>query len=247
MSHYYTYKKNRKRYIRKASRVMGILLILLGSVGLLYIFFPLVSWQVYFAPVFAAQQIEAPIPKSTVITSGTMKSLLVAQARSLSGVDYTNVKNWFSSPHQVESGQPAKVPSYTLAVPTLGIKQAFVSTVDYDVGSHLVHYGGTSLPGENGTAVVFGHSTLPQLFDPTNYKAIFATAYKLKTGDILTAEVSGVVFTYEVYSVTVVDPDDPAILAQNFDNAYLTIVTCTPPGTTWKRLLIHSRLKHLQG
>jgi len=28
----------------------------------------------------------------------------------------------------------------------------------------------------------------------------------------------------------------------SFDNSYITLVTCTPPGTTWKRLVIRASL-----
>ena len=120
-----------------------------------------------------------------------------------------------------------------------------VSTVDTDVGKHLVNYEGTSILGDKGNAVIFGHSTLPQLYNPKDYKTIFANAYKLKIGDNIYGFVNGVSYLYKIYNTTVVDPSDTSIFAQSYNNSYLTLVTCTPPGTVWKRLIIKARLEKI--
>ena len=93
--------------------------------------------------------------------------------------------------------------------------------------------------------MIFGHSTLPQLFNAKDYKTIFANAYKLKNGDIIYATVKGVKYSYKIFKTIVVDPSDTSALEQDYDNSYLTLVTCTPPGTTWKRLVIKSRLERI--
>ena len=56
---------------------------------------------------------------------------------------------------------------------------------------------------------------------------------------------AGVNYTYKVESVTVVDPDNTTILEQNYDDSFLTLVTCTPPGTIWKRLAVKARIEKL--
>ncbi|MBI3070309.1 MAG: sortase, partial [Candidatus Levybacteria bacterium] len=173
--------------------------------------------------------------------------LITEATNTITGVDYTNAQNWFPSynpPSGKEAGNP-KVSSYALSIPKLKIKNATVSTVGYELDKYLVNYPGTAIPSDNGNAVVYGHSTLPQLFDPGNYKTIFATLYKLSVGDEVFATVENVTYRYKIFSVTVVDPSDTSIFSQTYDNSYLTLVTCTPPGTTWKRLIIKARLQKI--
>jgi sortase A len=239
MAKYYT--KSKPKNVRLFLRFVSIGIFASGILGMLYVFFPLLSWELYFAPVFAAQDVATPIPKTTVVNADTIQSLL---ASSFSGIDYSNAANWFPSYNANITSQP-KATSYTLTIPKLKIKDAFVSTVDNDLDHHLVNYGGTALPPEKGNAVVFGHSTLPQLFNPNNYKAIFATAHTLQVGDTIIAHINEISYTYKIFNITIVNPEDTTIFTQHYDNAYLTIVTCTPPGTTWKRLIIKSRVEKL--
>src|SRR5690606_26351929 len=129
------------------------------------------------------------------------------------------------------------------SIPKLKIENAIVSTRDYDLEQHLVQYFGTAIPGENGTAVIFGHSTLPSWFDPKNYKTIFATLHTIKTGDEIFITVNGATYKYKIFSILITDPEDTNILSQSYDNSYITIVTCTPPGTIWKRLIVRAALE----
>lgn len=242
MNNYYYQKSNAKSF-RKTLRFISIGLFILGVFVISYIFSPLFLWQIYFAPAFASQTITSPIPKSTVVNSSTIPSLLNTTLNNLQGVDYNDARNWFPSYKKPQNQN--SISSYKLSIPTLNINDAIVSTIDYDLSKHLVNYGGTALPPQKGTAVIYGHSTLPQLFNQNDYKTIFATLYKMKTGDEIIIKSSEVLYTYIVYSITVVDPEDASVFSQNYDNSYITLVTCTPPGTTWKRLLIKARLKSI--
>lgn len=241
MSKYYYSKKNRI-HIRTLFRGLSLLLVAIGLLGVGYVFFPLLSWQIYFEPVFAAQNIAAPIPKTTIVNADTIQSLISQASQALSGIDYSNAQNWFPT-YAPKNANKAKIATYLLSVPKLSITNAIVSTIDNNLTSHLVNYAGTAVPPDNGNAVIFGHSTLPQLFDPKNYKTIFANAHELHIGDTIILDVSGVTYTYKIFSITIVDPTDTSVLSQNYDNSYVTIVTCTPPGTTWKRLIIKSRIE----
>ncbi|MBI2074637.1 MAG: sortase [Candidatus Levybacteria bacterium] len=235
------YKKTKQKNFKLLLRFFGVLIFLTGLIVVAYVFFPLISWQLYFAP--ASQKLAAPIPKTNIITKNTIESLVLEAKNTVKGVDYSNAQNWFPT-FKAEKNE-SKLPSYVLSIPKLGIKNATVSTTDYDLNSHLVNYLGTSIPPDNGNAVIFGHSTLPQLFDPNNYKAIFATAYKLQANDEVFADVSGVLYKYKIFNIIIVDPTDTSIFSQSYDDSYLTLVTCTPPGTTWKRLIIKARLEKI--
>ena len=107
----------------------------------------------------------------------------------------------------------------------------------------MVNYPGTSIPPEKGNAVVFGHSTLPQLFNKNDYKTIFTNIYTLNPGDEIIVNVLGNEYKYKIENITVVDPDNTSVLEQNYSDSFLTLVTCTPPGTIWKRLVIKARIE----
>lgn len=239
----YFYKKSTRINIKLLLRIISIFIIACGIIMFLYVFSPLLLWQVYFAPAFATQNIALPIPKNTVVSKGSLQSLFAETKNHLQGVNYTNAENWF--PGYKGSQKKSSLDFYTLSIPKLSIQNAVVSTVDYDLSQHLVQYAGTSVPGEKGTSVIFGHSTLPQLFNPNDYKTIFANLYTLTLGDRIVIQRNTISYTYSISSIIVVDPTDTAVFSQDFDDSYITLVTCTPPGTTWKRLIIRASLQKL--
>lgn len=246
MSNKYYYKKTDKKNYRVIIRLLG-LLIFAGSVfSLVYFFFPLISWQIYFAPALNSQSFTSPIPKNKIVNAFTIKSLLSQASTNINGVDYTNAENWFPN-FNPKTGNVEKIPtaSYTISVPALKIEKAIVSTTDHDLSQHLINYNGTSIPPEKGNAVIFGHSTLPQLFKAGDYKTIFANLYKLKVGDQIYVNLDKISYLYKIYNIAVVDPTDNSIFTQNYNDSFLIIVTCTPPGTTWKRLVIKTRLEKI--
>lgn len=240
----YYYKKADKFFRKKILRLLSLLILFIGVVIVLYIFFPLISWQIYFVPALASSTIQTPIPKATIVNSSDIGSLISQAGNLLTGVDYTNAKNWFPGFNPAHPEQP-KIPSYMISIPKLKINNATVSTRDNNLAIHLVNYQGTAVPPKNGNAVIFGHSTLPQLFNPNDYKTIFTNAYQLRVGDEIYANVNGVSFRYRVFNINVVEPTDISIFEQDYSNSYLTLVTCTPPGTTWKRLIIKAKLEKI--
>lgn len=209
-----------------------------------YIFFPLLSWELYLQPAFAAQSYAAPIPAATIITKDYIQSLGQYALNAFSGTDYSRVENWVPASYKEVAVSP-QIASYYLSIPKLHIDNAVVSTIDNDLDIHLVHFPGTAIPPAKGTAAIFGHSTLPELFNAKNYKTIFATAHTLKVGDIITITTDNTVYSYRIFNISIVEPDDTSYLTQQYDDSYLTVITCTPPGTTWRRLIIKSKLEKI--
>lgn len=237
-------KKNKKNTVKKI-RLFGLGIAAIGCMSLLYFSFPLLSWKFYFEPVFASNAIQAPIPQTTVVTKTTLQSLVTNAVQS-TNVDFTNATNWFPQyrpPKKVALEN--KITAYNISIPKLDIRYAHVSTIDTDLSSHLIHYTNTPLPPEKGNAVIFGHSTLPQLFKATDYKTIFANLHTLEPSDIITVTIEGKEYTYRVESLTITTPDDTTVFTQDINKSYITLITCTPPGTTWKRLIVKAALvKH---
>lgn len=236
------YKKTKKKNVRKMIRFFGLGMSVTGFFVGLYIFFPLLSWEIYLQPVFASSSFTSPIPKNTMITKNYLQSLIKSTSSAFKGVDYGNAENWIPNAYK-EGAVEEKIASYLLSIPKLNITDAIVSTVDTDLSTHLVHFPGTAIPPSKGTAAIFGHSTLPQLYDSKNYKTIFANIHQLSVGDAVIISTNNTLYTYKIYDMSVTDAEDTSYLTQGYDSSYLEIVTCTPPGTTWKRLIVKARLE----
>lgn len=225
----YIYKKKFKKRVHPMRRMMGFVFLLSATAVGLYFFFPVISFNLYLTSVFASTDLTTPLPSD-----------LLANSISTFSTDYEDARNWY--PKVQTKNEKTTIKSYTLSIPKLEIDDAVVSTVNYNLAQNLVQYWETSNPGEKGTTVIVGHSTLPQMYSPGNYRTIFANLHRLKTGDEVHLKVGESTFTYKVYGSFITEPDDTAIFAQNSDNSYLTIVTCTPPGTVWKRLIVRAKL-----
>ena len=242
--HTLVYKKAKTRNIRKIIRFFGLGISLSGLIFGMYVFFPLFSWEVYLKPAFANQSFAAPIPKTTIVTQEYIQDLIKNTASSFRTVAYNNSQDWLPASYKDMQVQE-QVSLYTLSIPKLNITGATGSTIDNDLSQHLVHFPGTAVPPNKGNAAVFGHSTLPQLYDPKNYKTIFANILNVKVGDTFLVTVNNTLYTYKVIDISIVEADDDSYLTQQYDGSYLTIITCTPPGTTWKRLIIKSKLEKI--
>jgi len=159
--------------------------------------------------------------------------------------DYTQLSNWFESdPDQsISSTLPNySMSSYYISIPKLKIKEAEVIFGSADLKKSLIHYPKTALPGQYGSPVIFGHSVLPQFFNPESYLTIFSTLYRLKQGDEIFVNYDQIQYKYLVEEMFEVQPTDLSVLEQRFDDRYLTLITCSPPGTYLRRLIIKARL-----
>lgn len=238
------YKKGKKLQKKKLLRILSLSIIVTGIGISAYVFFPVLSWQIYFATAFANQEINAPIPKNTIVSKDTIASLITGASQALSGVDFNNAQNWFPN-YKYGKTQTSKTITYGITIPKINVANAVVSAVDTDLAKHLINYGGTAVPPQKGNAVIFGHSTLPQLYNANNYKTVFTFLYKLDVGDEIIVDVSNKKYKYKIESVSVVDPTNTSVLEQSYDDSFLTLITCTPPGTIWKRLVLKARLENV--
>ncbi|NOY15257.1 MAG: sortase [bacterium] len=153
-----------------------------------------------------------------------------------------NIANWFPNgmPKLPEKSYATNV--YTISIPKLKIKDAKVIIGGEDLTKSLIHYKGTSVPGDLGQAVLFGHSNLPQFYSPNNYKTIFTRLPELEVGDRIQIKYDGVSYDFQIVTLRVVKPDDFSVLEQYYNYRGIRLITCVPPGTTWERLVVEARL-----
>jgi LPXTG-site transpeptidase (sortase) family protein len=101
----------------------------------------------------------------------------------------------------------------------------------------VVHYPGTANPGQAGNFFVTGHSSYYP-WAPGNYKTVFARLSALSVGDEYWVYSNGDKYRYVVRSKKEVSPSDITVLDQPVDERISTLMTCTPVGTTLRRLII---------
>ena len=199
-------------------------LFFLGLIFLANAFWPIISYEIktrHFTP-----QLISPV--SVLGESTTI-------------VDYSRPKTWFPTALNLPP-KPSKITHYTLTIPKLRIDQAVVQIGGEDLMESLVQYPGTALPGQYGKTVIFGHSVLPQFFNPKNYKTIFSTLPTLKEGDEIFVDFDGILYRYKVIGLWEVSQEDTTVLEQHYDGEYLSLITCVPPGTYLRRLVVTAKL-----
>jgi len=206
----------------------------LGSFLIGTALYPMVSYQIKYAPKFTP--IYSPVPEE----SGWRLPLLVS---AKDNKDYTLISSWFAEKPELEKKNENQVEYYTLDIPALKIKGAIVHVGGKDLKKELVQYSDTALPGSFGNTVIFGHSTT--FFNPDNYLAIFTDLYKLKSGpngDRIIIYYDGVRYVYRVEEIFEVIPTDLGVLAQSYERKRVRLITCTPPGTYLRRLVVDAHL-----
>jgi sortase A len=97
--------------------------------------------------------------------------------------------------------------------------------------------GANSKPGQIGNTVLSGHSS-NDIIDQGNYKFIFARLDHLVKGDTIFVNYESKRYTYTVTKTEVVKPTDVSALVYKTDKPVLTLITCTPLGTSLNRLLV---------
>ncbi len=97
--------------------------------------------------------------------------------------------------------------------------------------------GANALPGEIGNVVISGHSA-GDIYSSNPYKFIFSGLERLENGDLMYINYNSVRYTYQMTKSEVVEPTNVEALIYPTDKPILTLITCTPLGTSRYRLLI---------
>jgi LPXTG-site transpeptidase (sortase) family protein len=134
---------------------------------------------------------------------------------------------------------------FGIVIPKLGANAHIIANVDpysekdyqYALTRGVAHARGTSYPGTSGNIFLFSHSSV-NFYEATQYNSIFYLINKLEDGDEILLYYKKNKYTYKVTDKKLVDPKDTSYLTQKTGKKMVTLMTCWPPGTAVKRLLV---------
>lgn len=112
------------------------------------------------------------------------------------------------------------------------------ATIENSLKSGAIHYPNTVLPGQNGNAAYFGHSS-GNIFNNGKYKFAFTLLHDLTTGDLFYINYGGKTYAYRVFARDVVPPTDVSVITDTQGKqATAELITCDPPGISTNRLVV---------
>lgn len=144
------------------------------------------------------------------------------------------------------------ITQFGLEIPLLSIKVPVIADVDLSNEKRyqaivaklgIAQMEGTKLPTEKGNLFLFGHSSF-WLNYPGEYKQVFKELDKLKKDEKFTVYYKGATYEYTVMQNKIVADDDFSVLdptPNDANDSTITIMTCWPPGTSQKRLVVFGK------
>jgi len=104
----------------------------------------------------------------------------------------------------------------------------------------VAHYPNTAMPGRVGNVFLTGHSSY-YWWNGGKFNQVFALLDKLTVGDLIYVYYQGGKYIYRVNQSFIVNPSQVDILNSS-GKPILTLMTCTPVGTSLRRLVVQADL-----
>ena len=138
------------------------------------------------------------------------------------------------------------IPKLNVEVPITFGSAADQASMEAAMGNGVAQFaisGANALPGEIGNFAISGHSA-GNIYQNSDYKFIFSGLTRLVERDLIYVNYEGVRYTYTVLGSKTVEPTDVQSLvniAREYpDKPLITLITCTPLGTSRYRLLVYA-------
>jgi LPXTG-site transpeptidase (sortase) family protein len=139
---------------------------------------------------------------------------------------------------------------FGIVIPKIGANARIIAQVDpynsniYKVAltKGVAQAKGTALPTQTGNMFLFSHSSA-NLLEAKTYNSVFYLLSKLHKNDELFIFYQGTKYIYKVSDTKLVDAKDVFYLNPKSEVKTLTLMTCWPAGTTYKRLLVIAQSK----
>lgn len=133
-----------------------------------------------------------------------------------------------------------------VSAPIIWSKSEDEKSLQEDLKKGVVHYPKSASPGQDGNVVISGHSS-NYVWVKGNYNYIFKNLNNLQKDDEIKIKVTQqnkriVNYTYKIIDKRVTTAEDPFIF-ETTANPSITLSTCWPLGTAFKRLVVRAELK----
>jgi len=135
--------------------------------------------------------------------------------------------------------------NFGIVIPKISANASVISQVDSQnpdiyqpaLTRGVAHAKGTALPGESGNIFIFAHSSA-DLLEASRYNAVFYLLSKLEAKDKIYLFYQGRKYSYEVAERKKVEAAEVSFLQKDTPQNQLVLMTCWPPGTIMKRLVV---------
>lgn len=233
-------KKFPKKKNMRAQRMFYGMMTGIGALAILFALLPFFTWQFSVLPKLTGKVDNAPVPKAQVLSAATTLAQNVQVVKDADGFSYFTTTDPKISTPSAAINRPER---FSISVPKLEIEDANVVVDSTRFDKNLAHFPGTAIPGQVGNPFITGHSVLPEFFDSKNYRTIFSHLSDLEIGDDISVNVDGKIYHYIVQYSKIVDPHDTSVLLPISANGHnLTLMSCVPPGTNLKRIVVIASL-----
>jgi len=151
-----------------------------------------------------------------------------------------------------DSAIVAADPYFSIVIPKIGVNAKIIQDVDpfnsweyqQKLATGIAHASETALPDETGNSFYFAHSS-DNFYNANRYNAVFYLLNKLENEDVFYIIFNKRKYTYKVIEAKFVSAEALEYISNNVDKQTATLMTCWPPGTDIKRLVVVGELYEL--
>jgi sortase A len=202
--------------------ITGVALVALSAVILLSVFYPLMRAEF---------------------------SYLFSKNKNIKVVGKSEAMVPVGGPEKFEIVRPANE-NFGIVIPKINANAEVIADVDSQnpavyqkkLAEGVAHALGTKYPGEEGNVFLFAHSG-QDFLEANRYNAVFYLLSKLEAGDEIFIFYKGKKYRYEVLEKKTAAPEEIGYIENTPGKNTLTLMTCWPGGTTWKRLVVRAEQK----
>lgn len=145
----------------------------------------------------------------------------------------------------------AKDKNFSVVIPKIGANAKVIANVDpkdsrvyqQALTQGVAHAKGTALPDQPGNTFLFAHSS-DSLLNANTYNAVFYLLNKLEPDNLFYIAYKEKLYKYQVVKKQLVSPTEVNFYDKSVADAdqTATLMTCWPPATTLKRLVVVGEL-----
>ncbi len=169
-------------------------------------------------------------------------------AKKIVGQNDLSLNVSFTSTTLTESQNNQDQSGY-LAISSIGVKAPVMFTRSHSqnvfsalLKTGVLHYPDSVMPGQQGTAIILGHSSPPN-WPKINYDRVFNDLEKLQPNDEVSVSFQDKDYKYQVKRIFWVNKGEDLSSHLTSGKSMLLLVSCWPPGHNVKRIVVEAELQ----